>query len=627
MSRHRDDAPGGTRVVELGRVAHPKGTKAPAVRSAEAGDVAQAILAALEQEWPVYDEAAKDWRPVRLEDIAVLVPARTSLPYLERALTDAGIPYRAEASSLVYRTAEVRDLLMVARAIDDPSDALALVACLRSPLFGCGDDDLFTWKQARGSFNLLAPVPDERADHPVGRAVLWLKDLHRASRRLAPSELLQRVVTERRMMEVAVRAGTTKDVWRRLRFVIDHARAWTEAEGGSLRDYLTWAQRQGDEASRVAEAVLPETDSHSVRILTIHAAKGLEFPVTVLSGLSAMPGGAQRGIEVLWGNDSCAFKISGSVQTADFEVAKPIDEQMGFAERLRLLYVAATRARDHLVVSLHRAERAPDPGRQDRTLTNAELLAQASAEITRPADALARLDLPPLPAQAAAGATPPDWNAWHALRSLSHASAATPVAISPSSLEGGDVPEGLELEVQAGLDKAARNLELPPWNKGRYGTAVGRAVHAVLQTIDLATGFGLDAAVDAQCLAEGVTETRVEVHRLCSNALAMDVVQRAASRRHWKETYVGALRDDGVLVEGFIDLIYEEDDGSLVVVDYKADAVPAAAVTARAQHYAPQVDAYLDAVERATGRQAGRAVLAFVHPMAQVTVTRTAMPS
>jgi len=65
-----------------------------------------------------------------------LVPARTSLPHLEDALEAAGIPYRAETSSLVYRTWEVRDLLVTARAADDPSDALTLVSALRSPLFG-----------------------------------------------------------------------------------------------------------------------------------------------------------------------------------------------------------------------------------------------------------------------------------------------------------------------------------------------------------------------------------------------------------------------------------------------------------------------------------------------------------
>ena len=92
-------------------------------------------------------------------DIAVLVPARTSLPFLEDALDRADIPYRAEASSLVYQTAEVRDLLACARALGDPSDQLALVTTLRSPLFGCGDDDLLIWKRSGGSFTSPRPSP------------------------------------------------------------------------------------------------------------------------------------------------------------------------------------------------------------------------------------------------------------------------------------------------------------------------------------------------------------------------------------------------------------------------------------------------------------------------------------
>jgi ATP-dependent helicase/nuclease subunit A len=78
----------------------------------------------------------------------VLVPARTSVAHLEEALDRSGVPYRAEASSLVYQAIEVRNLLACARAIGDTGDQLSLVTALRSPLFGCGDDYLRRWKQA-----------------------------------------------------------------------------------------------------------------------------------------------------------------------------------------------------------------------------------------------------------------------------------------------------------------------------------------------------------------------------------------------------------------------------------------------------------------------------------------------
>ncbi len=131
--------------------------------------------------------------------------------------------------------------------------------------------------------------------HPVGAGIRYLQRLHYDARWMTPSEVLGRIATDRRMFEVAVFSPRARDAWRRLRFVIDQARAWSESEHGGLRAYLAWAAAQSSEGSRVAESVLPETDVDSVRIMTIHAAKGLEFPMVVLSGMSSAPEPGARG--------------------------------------------------------------------------------------------------------------------------------------------------------------------------------------------------------------------------------------------------------------------------------------------------------------------------------------------
>ena len=92
------------------------------------------------------------------------------------------------------------------------------------------------------------------------------------------------MVRDRRVLELGEADGRARDLWRRVRFVVDQARAWTDATNGTLRQYLAWIRQQTAEGSRVAEAVLPETDDDAVRIMTVHAAKGLEFPVTIVSG-------------------------------------------------------------------------------------------------------------------------------------------------------------------------------------------------------------------------------------------------------------------------------------------------------------------------------------------------------
>jgi ATP-dependent exoDNAse (exonuclease V) beta subunit len=141
----------------------------------------------------------------------------------------------------------------------------------------------------------------------------------------------------------------------------------------------------------------------------------------------------------------------------------------------------------------------------------------------------------------------------------------------------------------------------------------------VLQVIDLASGAGMDQAVQAQAMAEGLAGHETQLRALVESALASQVVKRAAARRHWRETYVGTVRPDGVVVEGYVDLVYREDDGSLVIVDYKTDAVPPAAIPSRVAYYKPQMDAYREALRDATGA-VGSATLLFLNPAGAVAV-------
>jgi ATP-dependent exoDNAse (exonuclease V) beta subunit len=570
----RPAPPAGAPVAVLGRREHPRETKADDLRAAEADEVAATVVGALREEWDV-DDGTGGWRPARLGDITVLVPARTSLPFLEDAFDEAGIPFRAESSSLVYASRAVRDLLMVVRAVDDPTDLLRVVAALRTPLLACGDDDLFRFKVERdGRWSYLADQPETvPADDPVRAGLAYLRSLHDQRHWLAPSELLGRISTDRRAMELGFAEGRPRDVWRRLRFVIDQARAWSEATGGNLRQYLRWVTLQTAEGARVAEAILPESDDDAVRIMTIHSAKGLEFPITIISGMSTVPRGRPAPAQVVFpaaraGTGSgVGYRFGKNVTTLEYAEWAPIDEQMSFHERIRLLYVACTRARDHLVVSVHRKARANPPTPTRRT--NAELLLVGMGELVdelpdgaEPIDALPLVVVEPPP-------PPPPLGQWAAERTAALRRASRPTAVAATALTDEGTPDSEE-EPDPGLEKRPRDLDLPPWLKGRYGTAVGRAVHGVLQTIDLATGAGLDDALAAQCEAEAVCDRMDDVRRLVVEALGSPTVRQAATSPHWREVYACTPVDDRLL-EGYIDLLYRSPDG-LVVVDHKTAA-------------------------------------------------------
>lgn len=549
----------------------PKGNNIAAIRDVEAADVVDAV------------ERLRTTHALRLQDIAILMPTRTTLPQLELALDRADVPYRVASASLVWATQEVRDLLDVLRVVDDPADQLALVAALRSPALACGDDDLLTYRQAGGAWHLHAPAPTTlAAEHPVVAAMTTLRELHADRWWAGVSGMVERVLRELRFFELAVAHRRPRDRWRRLRWVLDQARLFEGDGTYSLRDFLTWADLQAEENARVKESPVPESDDDAVRIYTIHGAKGLEFPAVILTGLNRPPIAPASIATVRWGDTRPEVRTTLGFRTTGFNDLDAAEKVLDEHERMRLLYVGATRARDHLVISVHR--------KFNDKVSQAAVLAGACADredlwtVFGPHQLV--LQAPPAvappvaPADAAARR-----RAWEAERQrLLTASAAAPVYAATA------------------IDADAAAADAPPWRKGRGGTSLGRAVHATLQTVDLATGADLAVIAAAQAAAEGLSSRVDDVERLARAALESEPVRAAvASGRYWRELYVSTAVGAG-LVEGFVDLLYDTDDG-LVVVDYKTDAVRTDAdITAAVARYRVQAAAYALAVERTVRR-------------------------
>jgi ATP-dependent helicase/nuclease subunit A len=156
--------------------------------------------------------------------------------------------------------------------------------------------------------------------------------------------------------------------------------------------------------------------------------------------------------------------------------------------------------------------------------------------------------------------------------------------------------------------------------RGRAGTAVGRAVHGVLQVIDLHSEADIAAHARAQAVAEGIAERAREVGDRVRAALRSDPVRRAvASARYWREMYVGVPLGDRVL-EGFIDLLYETPDG-LAIVDYKTDRfVDEADAIQVAERYRLQGASYALATTMALGPAVASCTFLFLGPSGSVAV-------
>jgi len=564
------------------------------LRRAEAEELVRAIRTVKEQGWMVADRDTGQLHPARYQDIAVLLPARTALPWLERELEAQGVPYRIVSRSLLYRTQEVRDLTNILAAIDDPTDQVSVVAALRSPAFACRDDELYEWSRARGHWNYQEEAPASiPEDHPVRTAMDALRDLHQRRWWLGLNELVETVIRERCLFEVAFAHRRPRERWQRLRFVLDQARAFADNGGTTLREFVEWLRQQDEEDVMVTDTVVAQDDDDAVRIMTIHAAKGLEFPVVVLAGLNVGDQGVRS--PLLWPEEGPPEVRIGSKGkllfcSEGFDALAARERMYGAYEKLRLLYVGATRARDHLLVSLfHKPPKNPGGSLLDAG-THAELLWRVCQEIPGWRE-LPGLDL--TPGEAPGIDEPPaddglDEQAWVEQRQERIARAASSMAHAATEIaRTGEQEPG---------DDAER-----PWRAGRAATNIGRAVHATLQAIDIATGEGLETAARAQAAAEGIPWAANEVARLAAAALRAPSVQEAVQGRYWREVYVGAPAGDAV-VEGFIDLLYETPEG-LVVVDYKTDRVESDEDIDRAmEHYRLQGAVYALALRNLAGR-------------------------
>jgi len=595
-SAHRPPHPGPGSVVVLGAAAE-RLKYADDGRRREAAEVADAITAARDEGWPVGD----DGQPVCLRDIAVLLPKRALAPYLEEAFGEAGIAYRLQSSSLVYNAAEVQTLLAILRAVDDPTDRPSVVGALRSPAFGCGDDDLLAHRQAGGTWDCrrATQLPGRVAD-----ALASLNELHDRRWWSEVSELVGRVIEERHLLPLALDGPQWRDGWRRLRFVLDQARQFTETSSGDLRAFLSWVEQQSDEEVRATEVVLPESDVDAVSVMTVHAAKGLEFPVVVVAGLGGRA--PARGSDVLFGPEGPEFCLREGLATTGWDPLQAREDALAEAERRRLLYVATTRARDHLMVSVHRLSNEND--------SLAALVDEGCGEHPDRWRTLEPrfVELPLVfdDAQAPPGSEPAWGDAEDRQRWRDGWEARTGPGAEPKTISATAVAH--RAAAQAGTDDEDDGPDRQPWRRGRAGTAIGRAVHATLQIVDLATGEGLAEVAAAQAATENVGSRTGEVEQLARVALGSEVVKAAVQRgRYWRELYVGVPVGDRVL-EGVVDLLVDGEDG-LEVVDYKTDRVETEDEIDRAMdRHRLQGAAYALAVAEATGRKVSRCTFLFL---------------
>ncbi len=609
--RENDGLGPGTVLIDL-TAGLPEKAKAGQVRAAEARAVAGFLRSIQDSDdHLVFDRKLKEWRRPELKDVAILFRTTTSLDSYEDALGRYGIDYRIAGGKRFFVRSEVLELITVLSAIEDPHNAAAVVGALRSPFFGVSDDDIVLHRLKAGSLSYL----DGDDGVPVVRESLnILRELHADRETDRVAALVERLFVRTKAPELYLLKPSGEQRHANLMKVAELADALERTEHMSFGGFVRWLRETSQLTPEESESPLSEEGDDFVRLMTIHKAKGLEFPITILADLSRyrsrkdelVVDRIRNRMDFGFGSNDDVFGTDG------YENAKTLEGERREAEITRLLYVAMTRARDLVVIPwVDAGDKVKKPGLLPRF---APILSLDSSAVVRidasdldpgqATQAPGRLRAADILAPADAGSDARDArDAWRETTDHLLEGAHRPIEISTPS--AGDYDPSLSGPTHD--DPARPDLA---FGGPAFGTLVHDAFESILlseatpelverATAALASGSGLPG--DAAAAATG----------LVTRGLETDVMQRAASAtRCWKEVPVVTEVDDGLL-EGTIDLLFEDGDG-LVIVDYKTNIPGEGGVAALTEHYTPQMRDYAAAVKRSTGRSVTRAVLLFL---------------
>ncbi|HUP39617.1 MAG TPA: UvrD-helicase domain-containing protein [Vicinamibacterales bacterium] len=295
-------------------------------------------------------------------------------PYV-RALEARGVPHLLVGGRSFHNRGEIETLRAALAAIEWPDDELSVFATLRGALFAIGDEELLEYRDKFGAFHPFR-IPQTSEDgvvpsvgsalrRTVDGASSVAQDFNPALRPIVDAlSLLQRLHRSRNHVSVATTISTLLDSTRaHVRFALEHggeqvlanvlhvaelARRY-EADGGiSFRGFIEELREQAEDG-QAGEAPILEEGSDGVRLMTVHKAKGLEFPVVILADMTAKIRSTSASRYIDSERGACAIRIAGC-SPFDLIQHEPKELARDEAEGVRLAYVAATRARDLLVV-------------------------------------------------------------------------------------------------------------------------------------------------------------------------------------------------------------------------------------------------------------------------------------
>ncbi|MBN2184516.1 MAG: UvrD-helicase domain-containing protein [Candidatus Krumholzibacteriota bacterium] len=600
------------------------GGKKDQIREIEGETVARFIRMLVDSGRMITDPADGSKRKVRYGDIALLYGAMTGISYYEDPLRDAGIPYLVEGGILYYTRQEIRDLAAAVWAVEDPFDTLALVTVLRSAIFGFSDEELFLYKRGGGKFDYLDPsLPSGPRFEDLSAAFELLRKLHEQRNERGPAGIFCDLLNGTRYLELSMLRTHGEQRVINIKKAVQIARSFGE-KGHSFRSFARWFKDQGKTGAAEGESPSIDENEDAVKLITIHKSKGLQFPVVIIVNLVQAKNRSVS--QLVSGGRYLSIRFSDGWETSDFARLQEIDRLKEDAQSARLLYVAATRARDILVLP-------KTPGNNsyysiiEKYMENGEdgdiegLPDTAFFEVQK----LMGSEIPPVRSSSSVSAGPKDAGKkrrrsrsdlkaeWSVRKDSAIASGAgTRVYITPSGLV--DHAFAVAADRSSGEDRAEDPL------------AFGSAFHRIMELAGLSGETDIGMLSERVASSFGIRDSACRLADLADKAISSDLMQSAREAdtvlrevpftfSFCREGKFAGDLSSGItdFVDGRIDLLFRKNE-KWTIVDYKTDDIGADLVDKRFERYSVQGSVYALAAKKAGMDLSGGVIFYFAVP-------------
>ncbi len=541
-------------------------------------------------------------------DNVLLFRALTAVdPYL-RALREWDVPFVVQGGSALRNRPEVADLLSLLRALVNPNDPVALLGVLRSPLGGCSDVDLLRFKARGHAVHLQSTQGFDEADFPaISNALRMLHRLKENVRALPVDAGLRAILEQTPLLELNACSYHGAQRVANLRRLIERITDVALRESLSLEATLDLVEK---EVLVEGDSPLADETVEAVRVLTIHSAKGLEFPIVFLPDLAREDkkrglGGAARWIEGRGANGhhpSLALNLDGVVNSAWTE-AENEENLHRVAEEKRVFYVACTRARERLIL----VNGQPKPRSSSVWIKHVAAWGYTVEGDFPPAgdlEAGVRHRIVQAPPRRESASEAVDVSALaRAVRNFEQAAETAALSTFDRLLAPSGMKEELALFEEEGEEQ--RSVPAPGRDRGEMGRVTGIAIHAALAAWNFRnpaelgehlTAACLKAAADAQIPPDPLTEN---ARRIVGRFLASDLPARFAQAEILGREIPMLLSEGEKTWWGWIDLLMRE-RGKIIIADWKTDADENFPKIGP-ERYAGQLGVYARAVRRALG--------------------------